>query len=42
MATRGRPGGGGEKDMNPGKVGRTERLEGGLEEQQAKEGEAAW
>jgi len=29
MATRGRPGGGGGKDINPGKVGRTERLEGG-------------
>jgi len=29
MATRGRPGGGGAKDMNPGNVGRTDRLEGG-------------
>jgi len=29
MGTRGRPGGGGVKDINPGKVGRTERLEGG-------------
>jgi len=29
MATRGRPGGGGAKDINPGKVGRTERLKGG-------------
>jgi len=29
MATRGRPGAGGAKDINPGKVGRIERLEGG-------------
>jgi len=30
MATRGRPGGGGAKDMSPGNVGRTDRLEGGV------------
>jgi len=29
MATCGRPGGGGTKDIKPGNVGRTERLEEG-------------
>jgi len=29
MATCGRPGGGGGKEINPGNVGRDERLEGG-------------
>jgi len=29
MATRGRPGGGGGKDINPRNVGKTEPLEGG-------------